>query len=688
LKHSIIRKLYGNKSPKRDEDAFIEEYSEKKDYIENINERKEAGFKGFFTPRMECLVNGNPFLFEVSNEQVTFVYDQGPHPMNYFKGSINGMFISDAIDTAPKLTNPSQRPVFFKTPDIVIPGSYIGFNEDVVRTVVFSGFKKSGNIFACKVVINAKVGEDFRWYDLGTNFKETDNKLTGYNSRISVLENARFKESNSRDAGFFIGNKKAAEILGNSELKPILALCLVVAKILGDFSSALAASPIIVETYGESQVKKIIQATGDRLSSFQALQQGANTIKTLRRNGDGEIEFDYIPGTFDPIKIDYDGRVKDIKAEILTRFDDLLKDVEEFDIDKYKVDGDSIDSSNVSQVNKLEVFVESLKPKIKEGKAVVTEYLKTISGEPKQQYETLLKQKKSLMPQTPTISVITTTGKRKSLNMVFHLYTLPKKPSVDFYLKVYVYNIINGKSGGKRKFHQKRIRRTPRKSRGGMNTIAHTPPNTPLFKRQRTQSPIPSDSELSTLPINNSGIVTTDDSSSELSSGTPSRKMSDSSPVETLVKESSGTSKSEEKLNVVTRLFPTTPVIDPTIPMDFPKDYVPKNSYLFEFENILNEIKNNIINSAVGNASPTNKFNELLSRPDIREFLNEVKKSDEYDEEFMKEIEEALEEKKREQEEPVDDEFIKNFLSIVIVDEPTTAGRKRKRKTYRRIRLF
>jgi hypothetical protein len=365
LKHNIIRELYGNKLPEGDEDAFIKKYSEKKDYIEKINERKELGFRGVFTPRMECLVNGNPFLFEVSNEQVTFVYDQGPHPMNYFKGSINGMFISDAIDTAPKLTNPSQRPVFFKTPDIVIPGSYIGFNEDVVRTVVFSGFKKSGkNIFACKVVINAKVGEDFRWYDLATNFKETDNKLTGYNSRNTVLENARFKESNSRDAGFFIGNKKAAEILGNSELKPILALCLVVAKILGDFSSALAASPIIVKTYGESQVKKIIQATGDRLSSFQALQQGANTIKTLRRNGNGEIEFDYIPGTFDPIKIDYDGRVKDIKAEILTRFGDLLKDVEVFDINKYKVDGETIDSSNLSQVNKLKEFVKSLELKI------------------------------------------------------------------------------------------------------------------------------------------------------------------------------------------------------------------------------------------------------------------------------------------------------------------------------------
>ena len=702
LNHSIIQELYRGLKSIGNEDQFINEYSEKEGYIENINDRKNAGFKGIFTPNMECLVNDVPFSFEVENKNLTFVYDQGLHPVNYFKGTINGMFISDAVDTAPKLTNPSQRPVIFTTTEknIKVPGSYIGFNEDVVKSVVFSDFGKTerdgDNIFQCKVVIEANLAGGFRWYDLATNFKDTDNKLTGYNSLAGVLEKASFKESNSRDAGFFIGNKKAAEILEKqqSEVKPILALCLVVAKILGDFSSALSASPTLIKKYADNGVQKFIHVSGDRLCSFEALRQGANTIKTFPRNEAGVIPFNYTPGTLDNLEINYADRVVKIKEEILKRFDDLLKDVEEFNIDKYKVDGESIESENEDQLNKLKEYVESLKPKIEKGKVDVEAHLKTISGDPKTQYETLIRQKVSLMPQSSTISGITTTGKRKSLNMMFHLYTLPENPSVSFYPKVHVYNIKNGKSGGKRKFHQKRIRRTPRKSRGGMNTTEYTPPNTPLFKKQRTQSPIPSDSEPSTLPINNSGTVTTDDSSSELSSGktTPSRKISDSS-------------------SVVTTLFPTT-TFDPTIEMNFPEDYIakltPEKKALYKFENILNEIKKKIIEFAVSskpfdqyNSDPVNDpIKKLIDDPDIEKLIDLVKKNTvdgepdsepDYDEAFMLEIEQALEEKKREQEELVkDDGFITKFLSIEIVDEPgpTTAGRKRKRKTYRRVKLF
>jgi hypothetical protein len=700
LNHSIIQELYKGLNSIGNEDQFITEYSEKEGYIENINDRKNAGFKGIFTPKMECLVNDVPFSFEVENKNLTFVYDQGLHPVNYFKGTINGMFISDAVDTAPKLTNSSQKPVIFTTTEknIKVPGSYIGFKEDIVKSVVFSDFRKTerdgDNIFQCKVVIEANLGGDFRWYDLATNFNETDNKLTGYNSLAGVLEKASFKESNSRDAGFFIGNKKAAEILEKqeSEVKPILALCLVVAKILGDFSSALSASPTLIKKYADNGVQKFIHVSGDRLCSFEALRQGANIIKTFPRNEAGVIPFNYTPGTLDNLEINYVDRVDKIQKEILKRFDDLLKDVGDFNIDKYKVDGESIESENEDQLNKLKEYVESLKPKIIEGKAAVKAHLETISGDPKAQYETLLRQKVSLMPQSSTISGITRTEKRKSLNMMFHLYKLPEKPSVSFYPKVHVYNIKNGKSGGKRKFHQKRIRRTPRKSRGGMDTTEYTPPNTPLFKKQRTQSPIPSDSEPSTLPINNSGMVTPDYSSSgtvsESNSGTSSRKMSDSS-------------------SVVTTLFPTT-TFDPTIEMNFPEDYIakltPEKKALYKFENILNEIKKKIIEFAVSN-KPFDQYNsdpvndpikKLIDDPDTEKLIDLVKKNTvdgepDYDEAFMWEIEQALEEKKREQEELVkDDGFITKFLSIEIVDKPgpTTAGRKRKRKTYRRIRLF
>jgi hypothetical protein len=124
---------------------------------------------------------------------------------------------------------------------------------------------------------------------------------------------------------------------------------------------------------------------------------------------------------------------------------------------------------------------------------------------------------------------------------------------------------------------------------------------------------------------------------------------------------------------------------------------------LYEFENILNEIKKKIIEFAVStkpfdqyNSDPDNDpIKKLVNDPDIETFIKLVKENTvdgepDYDEAFMGEIEQALEEKKREQEELVNDDFIKNFLDIEIVDEPepTTAGHKRKRKTYRRIKLF
>jgi hypothetical protein len=487
-KHPIINNLYNNKTSYTDEDEFVKDINTKiipDEYYINRDLRLEKRLRGFFTTRMECLVNKTPLHFKNSpNTSLTFVYDQGPHPINYFENAVNGMFISDAVDTAPKLTNPSQRPVLFKTPkdEIVVPGSYIGFNENIVRTVIFSDFSSVSDKVQCKVIIEARLNEQspYRWFDLSQKFEETGNRLIGYTLPEDARRNANFKKSNEKNTGFFIGNANAKKLLENKELKPILALCLVVAKILGDFSSALASSPRNIptytakKTYGKSEQidipEMIIHASGDRLCSLEASRQGANSIKTSPRNSDGIIPIQYTPGVKSNEPIDYKQRFNIIYTEITKRFDDLLVDLNAFSVYKYKVDGGVV---SPEKVENLQNYVKTLISKIEISKGLVEDYINTIAGKDDEnyrlKYETLYRQKIALMPQAPLISTSTKDGYRKNLNSKFHIYKLPdSKLSID--LRGEVYEFMRSNIGGKRKSLSKRLRRTPRRIRGGQKS--------------------------------------------------------------------------------------------------------------------------------------------------------------------------------------------------------------------------
>jgi hypothetical protein len=480
--HPIIQKLYDSVKPKGDEDSFIRDYSILDGYINNLNVRTEQSVRGFFTTGMECLVNKTPLYFKnCPNTSLTFVYDQGPHPINYFKNALNGMFISDAVDTAPKLTNQSQRPVLFTTPQNVIkvPGSYIGFNEDVVQSVVFSDFSSVLDKVQCKIIIRARLNDQslYRWFDLSQNFKENNTGLIGYTLLDDARTNAKFKRSNDKNTGFFIGNANARKILEKptDQVKPIVALCIVVAKLLGDFSSALASSPIIHQTYTSGRKmygneepisipEMVIHVSGDRLCSFEALRQDADTIKTSPRNTDGIIPIQYTPGVNSNVKIDYNQRFDRIKAEIIQRFNDLLIDVNAFSIYKYKVDGKVVSDQNKE---KLDVYTKNLSLNIGTAKGIIERYINTISGDDRKKYETLYREKIRLMPQAPLISTPIKDGYRKNLSTKFHIHKLSSYQQLTINLRDDVYKIMNSNTGGKRKLRSKRLRRTLRRSRGG-----------------------------------------------------------------------------------------------------------------------------------------------------------------------------------------------------------------------------
>jgi hypothetical protein len=489
--HPIINNLYNGKTSYTDEGKFVD-YIEKQaipdEYYLNRNLRLEKRLKGFFTTRMECLVNKTPLHFKNSpNTTLTFVYDQGPHPVNYFEKAVNGMFISDAVDTAPKLTDRSQRPVLFRTPkdEIVVPGSYIGFNENVVRTIIFSDFSSVSDKVQCKVIIEARLNDQspYRWFDLSQKFDLTNNKLIGYTLPKDARANANFKRSNDKNTGFFIGNANSKRLLENPNLKPIIALCLVVAKLLGDFSSALASSPrniarytVAEKTYGKSEQidipEMIIHASGDRLCSLEASRQGANSIKTSPRNSDGIIPIQYTPGVNANQPIDYKQRFNTIKAEIIQRFDDLLVDLNAFSIYKYKVDGRVVPPQNRDQLeNYVKTNDDSLTNKIKRAKMTIERYItlletnQTKFKEYNKKYEILYRQKIEIMPQSPLISTSTKQGYRKNLNSKFHVFKFSNDSRLFIDLRAEVNRIFNlkPKTGGKRKLR----RRTLRRSRGG-----------------------------------------------------------------------------------------------------------------------------------------------------------------------------------------------------------------------------
>jgi hypothetical protein len=702
--HPIINKLYNNKTSYTVEDKFIE-YIEKQtipdEYYVNRIERIERRLRGFFTTRMECLVNKTPLHFkDNSDTSLTFVYDQGPHPINYFKNAVNGIFISDAVDTAPKLTKQSQRPVLFTTPQniITVPGSYIGFNENIVRSVVFSDFKGVKDQVQCKVIIQASLdGENFRWFDLSQKFDATSKKLIGYTILNDAMVNAKYKESNSRNTGFFIGNANAEKLLGNKDLKPILALCLVAAKILGDFSSALASSPTITsqytgakELYGAknqiSNPEMIIHASGDRLCSLEASRQGGNSIKTSPRNSDGIIPIQYTPGVDANEPINYKQRFDTIKAEIILRFEDLLLDVEYFTIEKYKVDGQVVSEKNTQ---KLERFVKgdqesSLIKRIRNAKKTVELYILALEDkykleeEDKTKYEILYRRKIALMPQSPLISTQTKERHRKNLNTKFHIYKLSDTSKDSINLRDEVFSIMSLKGG-------RRLRRTPRSFRGGMDAL-FTPKK--LGQKIKDEESPKSDQESQESVKTKSINGNSSDSQADLSQSDPS-----------------STSESEldkGKLKLIVKSTPSN-----KRGPDVPAEQLQCNTKeqiqsLQDFETLMYTIQESMINFALKDDEPKSGNDPIkqfiLEKGDsIDQFIKDVKcntHTDEketianYDEEFMEEFEQVLEQIKEEKYQSiVDDTFIKVFEQIEVEDyKPSKGGRKR--KTYRRIRLF
>jgi len=481
--HWIIQQLYNGRQTYSKEDDFVDyintDSSIPLDYYPDRHQRLRQKLKGFFTARMECLVNDTPFNFKNrADTPVTFVYDQGPHPINYFKNAINGLFISDAIDTAPKITNPSQRPVFFNTPDIVIHGSYIGFNETIIDQVVFSDFRSFGDQVGCKVLVRANLSSsdqpNFRWYNLAQKFDTKNNALKSYIDLESVKrESPDYKRSNDRNTGFFIGNVNARNILEDISLKPILALFIVTAKVLGDFSSAIASSPTLTGRYTVYPLPEMfIHASGDRLCSLEASRQGAHAIKTIPRNKDGIIHIEYIPGVNGNEPINYVQRFNTIYTEIMKRFDDLLKDIDAFSIYKYKVDGNTV---SADREQRLRMYISRLSREIRTAKTIVNRYIRyirTIPGTDNKKYQTLYLQRLSIMPQAPLISIRTKEGYRKNLTANFKICRIPRNPNNDtgyflsYDLRRDVNRIINNRVAGKRK--SRRI--THRRYRGGVKT--------------------------------------------------------------------------------------------------------------------------------------------------------------------------------------------------------------------------
>ena len=102
--HWIIQQLYNGRQGYSDEDTFVDyintDSSIPLDYYPDRYQRLRQKLKGFFTARMECLVNDTPFNFKNrADTPVTFVYDQGSHPINYFKNAINGLLTALEIRT-------------------------------------------------------------------------------------------------------------------------------------------------------------------------------------------------------------------------------------------------------------------------------------------------------------------------------------------------------------------------------------------------------------------------------------------------------------------------------------------------------------------------------------------------------------------------------------------------------------
>jgi hypothetical protein len=726
-KHTIILELYNGRQTYSKEDDFVNDINNDEsipnEYFVERDLRKGSRVSGFFTPKMEILVNDTPFHFpNIDDNLLTFVYDQGPHPINYFKGANNGVFVSDAVDTASKKTGRSQHPKLFQIPNtpsdspyinfyqgegeprrITILGSYIGFNENIVRSVVFSELKQVSDQVECKIVIEANVNlppnkPNFKWYDLSQKFDVTNTSLIGYSSISTALQNANFKQSNDKNTGFFIGNTNSIKIL-ETRVEPIIALCLVVAKVLGDFSSALAASPTLVTKYVNPQDVptglKFIHASGDRLCSLEATRQGANVIQTYPRNSSGVIPFQYTPGTLGEIKIDHEKEFERIHEEILERFTKLLIDVRAFSIYKYRVDGKVIEvkTPNTREIDKepaLREFVNKISEQIETAQTVVNNYIQSIPGEAKVRYEILNRQKLVLMPQSPLISTQNKDESRKNLNVEFHLYKLPDGSSGKLLLRDGVYQIMKKKNGGKRK------RRTLRRSRGGMDGIQTPQKGTP----QNSQSDA-------------SDMSDTQDYE-QFPQVIPPQKVPQVIPPQDSQLDMSDETNHDEVLQVVPQVIPPQkgPKVIPEVlqvkTSQKVQPYSLERKALSIFNNILYNVRDKVFEFALSKGDIPLELNPLsdliISKYQIIKnkfqsfdnFVYYVKRNVSgvygeivnYDEEFMQELEEIFEQEMDKQQENIEDNnLITMFKTMKAVDAPVVGG-NRKRKTFRRKRLF
>jgi hypothetical protein len=459
----IIKELYKRGLPRTlDEAGFVTEVLRgpiPSTYFLHRSERVEEQVNGFLTPELECLVNNRPFtpFTDATTENIVFPYDQGPALFKYFKGSKNCLFFSDAVDTAPKKTKRDSQPYWAPfTGDLnnghrgfVIYGKHLGFNEEVVKLVAFADFQgdPEAQKVGCKVLIYATAVKDgkFKWYDLAN-----ENTRDRPASLADALNTAKFKMSN-KPSGFFIGNEEGAIVLANRTRPPIIHLCTVVAKILGDLSVGIAASAQMRQYYKDLEWRslyqgnripgpaKFIHNTGDRTSSIEASRLGADALYTFPMR-DGSAQFRFIPGermvAREEVPATFITRMLSIRLEVETRYNSLLKDLNE-DFDKYKVDGepvpDKYKDSLIEYIRGLRRHVKTVREyALNDIDSSISQARSAVDQQPDNRgkiavartaYETLNNRKIRIMPHSPTISHLRMNGTRKSVISRFILNT-------------------------------------------------------------------------------------------------------------------------------------------------------------------------------------------------------------------------------------------------------------------------
>jgi hypothetical protein len=351
-----------------------------------------------------------------------------------------------------------------------------------------------------------------------------------------------------------------------------------------------------------------------------------------------------------------------------------LIDVGSFSIYKYKVDRNTIDSTNTTQVEKLKEYIVGLTQIIKTAKDDVETYITTMTGDDNIKYETLYRQKVLLMPQAPLISTPIKDGYRKNLSSNFHIHRIPNTKKISIDLRGDVYTIMKS-SGGKRKSSIKRLRRTPRRSRGGMDV-----PQTPLIRRYSIFSD--SDSE---------GITTDQEN---LKQGSKQIK----TPIDAVEQRFNPIKTRTDALNDFNKFIDD--IREKTFKFAEGSDNISSDSNdpfltIIPFiedkygstDTFINLVKQN--RYEITNEDETKWASQFVVKEEESEepSAKRSKKTyyiEDYDEEFMEELEEAI---KNLETEPIDTEIIELFKTIEVVDVPKV-GSNRKRKTYRRKRLF